>query len=175
MITTEERAAADRDLTEVAHEVDRRTIRCKCGHSLDAHPGNAMPSGDALVQFMASGQAIWTPCTRCDCQRYTSRPAVWRVTLLRPITMVVAQFGEWDFDVPVWIVTSPRGVEVCRTHHRVAALDLAWQMAALDRMLANLSNARIERTAGFWHPSQGTPPPDSLSTPVVLTVVGGGR
>ncbi len=178
MITTEERAAADEHIDySSTPELDRRVMRCRCGHSLSAHRPPPTP-GDAMLLPEPRDAFRLPPCLRCDCQRYTSRPAVWRVTLVRPITVELA-LRPWTFWAPVWIVTSPRGVEVCRLPNRVAALNLARMMADLDQLLARANNieqaASIERVTGFWHPSQGTPPPDSLSTPVVLTVVGGGR
>ena len=49
--------------------------------------------------------------------------------------------------------------------------------ADVDQLLARVNRAvSVELSASTWHPSQGTPPPpDSMSTPVVLTVVEGGR
>ncbi len=82
---------------------------------------------------------------------------------MRPITVTLT-LGVFKILAPVWIVTSPRGVEVCRMSDRVAALNTARQMAALDQLLARVN--RIERAAG-WHPSHGTPPPDSPPTFIV--------
>lgn len=170
MITTEERAAADRHIDySRTPELDRRTMRCRCGHSLNAH--QPPPTPDLARQLPEPRDAFrLPPCLRCDCQRYQSRPGVWRVTLLRPVT-VEFHLGPWTIWAPLWVVTSPRGNEVCRMADRVAALNVARQLAAIDRMLARVN--RINPDITGWHPSHGTPPP--MPHPHRLTVLDGGR
>ncbi|GJJ24123.1 hypothetical protein [Mycolicibacterium mageritense] len=122
MRTTEERARADAELVDTGEhpELDRRLIRCACLHSLDAHE---------------PGRPGWPPqgnraCTRCDCSRYATRPAPWRV-VFRPL-------GGGDCSLITlwpWLVLSPRGTIAYAMAERNSALNMARSMSAVESML----------------------------------------
>jgi hypothetical protein len=135
--TPEDRAAADAELVDVEPEFDRRLMRCRCRHSIYAHPARFEEWGT---------NASTAPCQRCDCTRFQSRPAPWRV-IYRPFTDGdVALLMLWP-----WLIESPRGARVYSLADRASALNLARSMAGLDELLARVQ--RLEHHSFGRHPA----------------------
>jgi hypothetical protein len=141
--TPEDRAAADAELVDVEPELDRRLIRCRCRHSLDAHPPPRTP---AEVGLLAIPEDAFTspPCTRCPCDRFHARPAPWRVCRDSVYALSVALAGPW-------CVVSPRGVEMYRAWTQPEAAELGRAMASIDELLARVH--RLESNMFGGHPA----------------------
>uniref|UniRef100_A0AAU8GN34 Uncharacterized protein n=1 Tax=Mycobacterium phage JustASigh TaxID=3158894 RepID=A0AAU8GN34_9CAUD len=127
MRTTEAQARADAALVDTAPDLDRRLIRCVCGHSLDAHP--------VLAYHETTGAPVYHPCGRdaCDCTRFQTRLAPWRVTFRPLVPDDSALLTIWP-----WLITSPRGHVVHSSHSRTSALTLARHMAGVETLLARV-------------------------------------
>ncbi|QEA10832.1 hypothetical protein [Mycobacterium phage Weirdo19] len=133
MRTPEDLAARDAALdVDAGHpELDPRSIRCQCRHSLSAHRQRTM------ADLNAPGIPTPTVCTRCRCRRYTTRAGVW--------TVRTEQFRD------LWIVRSPTGTRVYSSHDRAAALTIANALGVTARMLVR--TGRLEQHLLGDHPA----------------------
>ena len=110
MRTTEDQARADAALVDTHPEMDRRLIRCVCGHSLDAHRQEVTPATFPWTAPVTCGR------TDCPCARYRTRPAPWRVTFRPTDPDGPALISLWP-----WLITSPRGHVVHSSTSRTSA------------------------------------------------------
>ncbi len=140
MRTTEDQAARDAALVDTGEHppADRRSIRCKCSHSLDAHQPPRTPDEARLLPDPNAAFSS-PPCMRCECRRFASRRAAWRV--------VPAAAPRLD----VWAVVSPAGQEVYHAATRVSALTIANALAVTEQMMVRLG--RVERVTVGDHPA----------------------
>ncbi|WP_319456905.1 MULTISPECIES: hypothetical protein [unclassified Mycobacterium] len=129
MRTTEDRAQADVQLADTAPEFDRRLIRCRCRHSLDAHR-QEVGTGAVFPFAQAMG------CERCECDRFHARQMPWRICRDGIYALTVAMAGPWQ-------VVSPRGRVVFRAWTQEEAAGVGCSMSGVDYLLRRVD--RIER------------------------------
>lgn len=107
--------------------IDRRLIRCRCGHSIDGHQPPRTPD-EAMLLPEPSKAFSSPPCVRCGCRQFAARVAPWRVAPRRP------------YACDMWAVWSPSGgaYPVFTSHDRVTALTVANALGVVARMAERL-------------------------------------